>query len=91
MKSILFACRLPKYYNVRVSLQRNFLIKLSNCDETKKSAHDSQIIRAKENLMLSHGGPSKRQAPGVSPDQLKEETITIDRDWCILSMFYPNL
>ena len=78
---------------MRVSLQRNFLIKLLNCtcDETKKSAHDSQIVRAKENLMLSHGGPSKGQAPGVSPDPIKEETITINRDWCILSMFYPNL
>ena len=29
-------------------------------DETKKRAHDSQIVRAKENLKLSHGGSSYR-------------------------------
>ena len=29
-------------------------------DETKKMAHDSQIVRAKENLKLSHGWPSCR-------------------------------
>ena len=37
-------------------------------DETKKRAHDSQIVRAKENLKLSYGGPSQQQAPGT--DQL---------------------
>ena len=31
------------------------LIKLTRHDETKKRAHDSQIIRAKENIKLSHG------------------------------------
>ena len=41
------------------------LIKLTHYDKTKKKAHDSQIVRAKENLKLSHGGPAtdKRQAP----------------------------
>ena len=34
------------------------LIKLTHHDETKKRAHDSQIVRAKENLKLSHGGHS---------------------------------
>ena len=38
------------------------LIKLLHNDKTKKKAHDSQIVRAKENLNLSHGEPSKRQA-----------------------------
>ena len=33
-------------------------------DETKKRAHDSQIVRAEENLKLSHGGFSRRQASG---------------------------
>ena len=33
----------------------NTLIKLTLRDETKKRAHDSQIVRAKENLKLSHG------------------------------------
>ena len=36
------------------------LIKLTHPDKTKKSAHDSQIVRAKENLKLSHGGSSYR-------------------------------
>ena len=43
------------------------LIKLTHYDETKKSAHDSQIVKAKENLKLSHGGPSKRQASCTNP------------------------
>ena len=30
-------------------------------------AHDSQIVRAKENLKLNHGGPSYRQALGTNP------------------------
>ena len=30
-------------------------------------AHDSQIVRAKENLKSSHGGSSQRQAPGTNP------------------------
>ena len=34
----------------------NTLIKLTLHDETKKRAHDSQKVRAKENLKLSHGG-----------------------------------
>ena len=38
----------------------NTLIKLTIHDETKKRAHDSQIVRAKENLKLSHGGSSYR-------------------------------
>ena len=31
------------------------LINLLHHDETKKRAHDSQLVRAKENLKLSHG------------------------------------
>ena len=38
------------------------LIKLLHYDKTKKTAHDSQIVGAKENLNLSHGEPSQRQA-----------------------------
>ena len=33
---------------------------LTHYDETKKMAHGSQIVRAKENLKLSHGGFSYR-------------------------------
>ena len=36
----------------------NNQINLTHDDETKKRAYDSQIVRAKENLKLSHGGPS---------------------------------
>ena len=39
-------------------IMENTLIKLTLHDETKKRAHDSQIVRAKENLKLSHGGSS---------------------------------
>ena len=42
-------------------IMENTLIKLTLLDETKKRAHDSQIVRAKENLK----GPAaeKHQAP----------------------------
>ena len=36
-------------------IMENTLIKLTLHDETKKKAHKSQIVRAKENLKLSHG------------------------------------
>ena len=36
-------------------------------DETKEKAHDSQIVKAKENPKLSHGGSSQRQASGTYP------------------------
>ena len=41
-------------------IMENTLIKLTLHDETKKRAHDSQIVRAKENLKLSHSGSSYR-------------------------------
>ena len=41
-------------------------ITLTQYDDTKKRAHDSQIVRAKENLKLSYVGPSQRQAPGTN-------------------------
>ena len=45
---------LSNYCNV--SSWRNTLIKLTHYDNTKKMTHDSQIVRAKETLKLSHGG-----------------------------------
>ena len=42
------------------------LIKLTRYDETKKKAHDPQIVRAKENLKLNHDGPSYSQASGAN-------------------------
>ena len=35
--------------------------------ETKKRAHDPQIVNAKENLKFCHGGPSYNQASGTNP------------------------
>ena len=48
--------------------QKNNLIKSTHYDETKKGGPDSHIVRAnlKENLKLSHGGPSQRQALGTN-------------------------
>ena len=34
---------------------------------TKEKTLDSQIVRAKENLNLDHGGPSQRQASDTNP------------------------
>ena len=42
--------------------QRNSLFKLTHYDETKKKAYGSQIVRVKENLKSSYGGPNQRQA-----------------------------
>ena len=41
------------------AVHRNNLITLTHLDETIKKAHDSQIVRAKENLKLSCGGASQ--------------------------------
>ena len=60
-----FACRTPYYFNV--SSKRNNIIKLTHYDETEKRAHDTHIIRANENIKLSHGGPSYSQASGTNP------------------------
>ena len=48
------------------SSPRNNLIKLTHFEETTKMANDSQIVRAINNLKLSHDGPSQRQASGTN-------------------------
>ena len=48
-------------------IMENTLIKLTLHDETKKTAHDSQVVGAKENLQLSHVGSSYRYASGTNP------------------------
>ena len=58
---------------------------ITHYDETKKMAHDSQIVRAKENLKLSHGGPSQRQASGTN--QRIKDTVVQDLLWQILNIF----
>ena len=54
-------------WDVENQIKQNNLIKLTHYDETKKRTHNSQIVRAKENFKLSHGGPSYRQASGTNP------------------------
>ena len=46
--------------------QSNQIILSTHYEDIKKRAHDSQIGRAKENLKLSYGGPSQRQASGTN-------------------------
>ena len=46
--------------------QRDNLIKLSHYDETKKKAHDKQVVLAKENLKLSNVGPNQRPTSGAN-------------------------
>ena len=72
----------PHSQNCNVSSWRNTLIRLTHCDETKKRAHGTEKVRAKENLKLSHGGSSyltdKHQASLVMPncDPLLYTTLT---------------
>ena len=42
------------------------LNKLTHHDETKKRAPNSQIVRAKGNIKLSHGGSDYRLASGTN-------------------------
>ena len=44
-----------------VSSQRNNQFKLTHYDDTEKMAHSLRIVRAKENLKLSYGGPSRQR------------------------------
>ena len=48
-------------------IHRHREIKLMHYDDTEKSAHNSQIVRAEENVKLSHSGPAsaKYQAPTI--------------------------
>ena len=57
--------RLPTCNLCNASSQGNKLIKLTHFDEIKKKAHDSQMVRAKQNLKLSTSGSSQRQASGT--------------------------
>ena len=40
--------------------------KLTHNEETKERAHNTQIVRGKENLKLSYDGTSQRQASGTN-------------------------
>ena len=50
----------------RITTDRNLSHGEGVYDDTKKNTHDSHIIRAKENLKLSHVGSSQRQASGTN-------------------------
>ena len=63
-KNVKLAWRIPYYCSASLKRQA---IKLTHYDNTEKRAHDSEIVRAKENLKLSHGGHSYGQASGTSP------------------------
>ena len=49
-------------YHHREAIKSNY----RHYDETKKRAHDSQIVSAKEKLKLRYGGPSQTQVPGTN-------------------------
>ena len=53
--SLLMKCIITE----KQSNQINTLYKYIYMMKQRKGAHDSQIVRAKENLMLSYGGPSQ--------------------------------
>ena len=51
-------------------------------DETEKRAHDSQIVRAEENLKLSHGGPSYGQSLIKQDKQRFQLPIEPESSYC---------
>ena len=55
-----YSARMEAIKLMQCIIMENTLIKLTLHDETEKRAHDSQLVRAKENLKLSHGGSSYR-------------------------------
>ena len=59
--------RVPPWDGSLLTIAINTLITLTHYDETKNKARDSQIVRAKENLKLSHGGSSYRYASDTNP------------------------
>ena len=70
-----------------IIIEKN-LIELTHSDETKEMAHDSQIVRAKESLKLSHVRPSYRQASGTSPPI---KALSWDTNYISLLTMHMNL
>ena len=66
--------------------QRETIKSLTHYDDSKKRAHDSQIVRAKENLKLSYGGPSQRHALG---NNQRIKALRLGRR--VIFMLYPTL
>ena len=65
----------------------NTLIKLTLHGETKKRAHDSQIVRAKETLKLSHGGSSSKWVSWIQPKNFDGfNTAAIKKAECLFSV-----
>ena len=47
--------------------------------QSNQNNHDSHVVRAKENLMLSHGGPSQRQVSGTN-QRIKGPSLSVRPD-----------
>ena len=60
-------------------IMENTLIKLTLHDETKKRAHDSQIVRAKENLKLRHSSLSRKNT-GPDPYEIFQIFIYVNNN-----------
>ena len=59
-KGRMFASLLMQYI-----ITDNQSYQITYYDEIKQNAQDSQVVSTKENLNLSHGGPSQRQTSGL--------------------------
>ena len=51
--------------------------RVKHYDEAKKMSDDTKLVRVKENMNLSHGGPSQRQASDTN-QQIK--ALRLGRD-----------
>ena len=67
--------RVPPWDGSLLTIAINTLTKLTHYDETKNRARHSQIVRAKENLKLSHGGSSYRYASGTNPRKALRQSL----------------
>ena len=72
-------------------IMENILIKLTLHDETKKMAHDSQIVRAKENLKLSHGGNHLTEKENWVLCLNYVLAVVCMLVFCVYSSWYPGL
>ena len=56
-----------RFLTIAIYHHKKDINQLTHYNETGKKAQDSQIVRAKENIKLSHGGPSYSQESGPNP------------------------
>ena len=62
---------------MQCTIMENTLIKLTLHDETKKRAHDSQIVRAKENLKLSHWRAIKEKSKVANRELVDHQACSL--------------